>query len=64
MNHLAILAEPGDPARGLRHIVGMIEAGRSLADLGLESDWEARLGPELNKMHTPLYDLTSNKALS
>ncbi|MDE2599320.1 MAG: integrase family protein [Rhodocyclaceae bacterium] len=60
MDHLAILAEPDDPGRGLRHIVGMIEAGRSLADLGLEGDWESRLGTELNKMHAPLYDLTTN----
>lgn len=60
MDHLAILADPNDPGRGLRHIVGLIEAGRSLADLGLEGDWESRLGSELNKMHTPLYDLTTN----
>jgi hypothetical protein len=64
MDHLAVLAQPGDPEKGLRRVVGMIETGRSLAGLGLEDDWAVRLEPELNQVHTRLYDLADKtKAL-
>ena len=57
MNHLSILANPEDSELGLRKVVGMIEAGRSLAELGLESDWALRLEAPLNQSSARLYDV-------
>lgn len=65
MDHLAVLAQPDDPDQGLRRVVGMVEAGRSLADLGLEDDWASLFEPELNQARSRIYDLAGKaKALS
>jgi hypothetical protein len=58
MDHLAVLAQPDDPNQGLRRVVGMIESGRSLSELGLEDDWVSLIKPTLSQTHTYLYDLT------
>lgn len=63
MNHLSILAEPEDTELGLRKVVGMIEAGRSLAELGLEDDWTLRLDAQLNQPSAKLYDVVGGGAL-
>ncbi|RFP10452.1 integrase [Duganella sp. BJB488] len=64
MDHLAILAQPDNQAQGLRRVVGMIETGRSLADLGLEEDWERHLEPGSDHGSARVYDLTNkSKAL-
>ncbi|MEC5208745.1 hypothetical protein QF022_003701 [Vogesella perlucida] len=57
MDHLALLAQPGSPKEGLRQVVGMIETGRSLSEIGLEEDWVSLLEPTLQFTHTPLYEL-------
>lgn len=64
MDHLAVLAQPDDPGQGLRRVVGMVEAGRSLADLGLEDDWASLFEPELNHLRARVYDVAGKaKAL-
>jgi len=65
MDHLAVLAQPNDPGQGLRRVIGMVEAGQSLADLGLEDDWASLFEPELNQTRSQIYDLAGKpKALS
>ena len=57
MDHLAILAQPDDPGAGLRQVIGMVEAGQSLSELGLREDWASLLEPELNQTRSRIYDL-------
>lgn len=47
MQHLARLAQPNNPALGLRRVVGVMESGRRLAELGIEDDLVELLESEL-----------------
>ena len=49
MQHMAGLAQPGDQTVGLRKIVGLMDAGRSLAELGLADDAAELLEAELQR---------------
>jgi len=49
MQHMAGLAQPGDQTLGLRKIVGLMDAGRSLAELGLADDAAELLEAELQR---------------
>lgn len=58
MDHLSILAQPDNLQRGLRQVVGMIESGRSLVELGLQDDWSSLFEDHVE--HQPIaqvYDL-------
>lgn len=58
MDHLSILAQPDDPHSGLRHVVGMIESGQSLIELGLRDNWSAFYADQHEeRTPTPVYDL-------
>ena len=47
MDHLSAQADPDNPERGLRHVVGMIESGRNiLIELGLQHEWSALFNKE------------------
>lgn len=47
MDHLSTQADPDNPERGLRHVVGMIESGRNiLIELGLQHEWSALFNKE------------------
>lgn len=63
MDRLSILADPEDSELGLKKVVGMIEAGRSLTELGLEDDWTARLEAPLNQSSARLYDVVGGGIL-
>lgn len=63
MDHLSILADPEDSKRGRRKVVGMIEAGRSLAEIGLEEDWNLRLDAQMNQSSAKLYDVVGGGTL-
>lgn len=60
MDHLSSQADPGNPERGLRQVVGMIESGRNtLIELGLQQEWSSLFDMEdHNKKPTHISDLT------
>jgi hypothetical protein len=58
MKHLSILAQPDNPQQGLRQVVGMIESGRSLVELGLQDDWSSLFDdPSVQRPPANVYDL-------
>lgn len=57
MDHLAILAQPEDPILGLRRVIGVIESGHSLVELGLQEDISTLLESELNRPLARVFDL-------
>lgn len=58
MEHLSILAQPDNPQQGLRQVVGMIESGRSLVELGLQDDWSSLFDdPSAQRPPANVYDL-------
>lgn len=59
MDHLAILAQPEDPILGLRRVIGVIESGHSLVELGLQEDISSLLKSELNRPLARASDLTA-----
>lgn len=58
MDHLAVLAQPDDNVQGLRRVIGMIEMGRSLSEIGLEDGWTSLFESESPQKHARLYDLS------
>ncbi len=58
MDHLAILAQPEDPMLGLRRVIGVIESGHNLVELGLQDDISTLLETELNRPLARVSDLT------
>ena len=61
MDHLAVLASPSNPDHGLRQIVGVIESGHSLAELGLEEDVSTLLEAEIHRPLARVSDLSAPK---
>lgn len=57
MDHISILVQPDDPQRGLRQVVGMIESGRSLVELGLQDDWSSIFDQVEHQPMAQVYDL-------
>lgn len=57
MDHLAVLAYPEDPALGLRQVIGVMESGHSLVELGLQEDVSSLLEAELNRPLARVSDL-------
>ena len=57
MDHLAILAQPEDPVHGLRQVIGVIESGHSLVELGLQEDVSTLLEAELHRPLARISDL-------
>jgi hypothetical protein len=58
MSHLAAMARPGDPQRGLRRVVDTIEAGRSLEEIGVVDDMIDMLETELRAPLMRVSDVT------
>lgn len=65
LKHLSCVAQPQDPFVGMRKVIGVIESGRRLADIGVETDLVDLLEAELVRPVARLADLTlSRKTLS
>jgi hypothetical protein len=64
MDHLAILARPDDPQLGLRQVVGIIESGRGLAELGLQGEWSSFFETDSDLPLARVYDLAGKSALT
>lgn len=65
LKHLSCVAQPQDPFVGMRKVIGVIESGRRLADIGVETDLVDLLEAELVRPVARLADLTlSKKTLS
>lgn len=62
MEDLCRLAKPDNPVLGLKHVVGVIETGRSLAALGLAADIKELLESQLKHPIASLSDLTPPQA--
>lgn len=58
MEHMANVTQPGDSALGLRKVVGLIDAGRRLAELGLADDAIELLETELRRPLARISDFT------
>jgi len=58
MRHLAAAAKPGDHVSGLRKVVDILEAGRSLKEIGILSEMVEMLETELRRPLTRVSDLT------
>jgi hypothetical protein len=61
MDHLALLSQPENPAQGLRRVIGVIESGRSLIELGLHEDAAHLLEAELNRPLAKISDLLAGQ---
>lgn len=58
MDHLSILSQPENPELGLRQVVGMIESGHSLVELGIQAELDSVIEAEIDKNQPHVYDLT------
>lgn len=58
MSHLAAMASPDDPGLGLRRVVDTLEAGRSLAEIGIVDDMVEMLETELRTPLMRVSDIT------
>jgi hypothetical protein len=58
MSHLATMAIPDDPGLGLRRVVDTLEAGRSLAEIGVVHDMVEMLETELRAPLMRISDIT------
>jgi hypothetical protein len=58
MSHLAALAKPEDPGLGLRRVVDIMDAGRSLEEIGIVDDMVGMLETELRRPLLRVADIT------